>query len=54
MKWRYSKPEILHPTEYLGNQVPGPLVFAGDIFKQGKVEGAILSGLSGIDWLLQE
>ncbi|WP_096201103.1 NAD(P)/FAD-dependent oxidoreductase [Bacillus sp. FJAT-45350] len=54
MRWLYSKPEILHPEEYLGTVTPAPVVFTGDIFKRGKVEGAILSGLSGVNWILKQ
>lgn len=53
-RWRYSKPEALHPDELVATTIPGPIAFAGDIFKRGAVEGAVLSGLAASDWLLNK
>ncbi|WP_216829536.1 NAD(P)/FAD-dependent oxidoreductase [Alkalihalobacterium elongatum] len=52
-RWRYSKPEVLHPDEFVATTMPGPIAFAGDIFKRGAVEGAILSGLAASEWVLK-
>lgn len=43
-KWRYAKPNVLFPERSISWNSPIPVAFAGDIFKEGKVEGAILSG----------
>jgi predicted NAD/FAD-dependent oxidoreductase len=44
-RWRYAQATILHPERVLlANGLP-PLAFAGDAFKEGRVEGAVLSGL---------
>ncbi|OLO42752.1 hypothetical protein BTR23_01760 [Alkalihalophilus pseudofirmus] len=53
-RWRYSKPDKLHPEEFVASTLPGPIVFAGDIFKRGAVEGAILSGLAAAEWIVEE
>lgn len=45
-RWRYSLPINLHPARRLiADNLPA-LVFAGDAFKEPRVEGAALSGLS--------
>ncbi|WP_017728216.1 NAD(P)/FAD-dependent oxidoreductase [Halalkalibacterium ligniniphilum] len=52
-KWRYAKPSSLYPDRFLAAMDPGPIAFAGDAFKEGKVEGAILSGLEAGKWLME-
>ncbi|WP_209123225.1 NAD(P)/FAD-dependent oxidoreductase [Alkalihalobacillus sp. BA299] len=52
-RWRYSKPELLHPNEFVATTIPGVIAFAGDIFKRGAVEGAILSGIEASKWMLK-
>jgi predicted NAD/FAD-dependent oxidoreductase len=44
-RWRYAKPRSLYPDRVLATTYPSPIVFAGDCFKEGKVEGAVLSGM---------
>lgn len=50
-RWRYAKPKNLHPELILATTTPGLLAFAGDCFLEGKVEGAILSGLEAGKWM---
>lgn len=45
-RWRYSMAEVRHPEPYLRAQTPAPLLFGGDGFGTGNVEGAFLSGLA--------
>jgi predicted NAD/FAD-dependent oxidoreductase len=45
-RWRYSQPTVLHSERYLVAQGFPPLAFAGDAFKEARVEGAFLSGLA--------
>lgn len=52
IRWKYSKPENLHPDEFAYSLVPLLVVFAGDIFRRGAVEGAILSGLAASRWVI--
>ena len=52
-RWRYSTPK--HPSPWpavLGVEQP-PLVFAGDAFGPGGVEGAALSGIAAAELLLE-
>jgi predicted NAD/FAD-dependent oxidoreductase len=52
-RWRYSEPVVTHSEPCL--RVDGahpPLVFAGDAFVEGRVEGAYLSGLAAAESLL--
>jgi renalase len=43
-RWRYSLAEIRHPELFLKANTPAPLLFGGDGFGPGNVEGAFLSG----------
>ena len=51
-RWRYSQPVDLDRTENTVLSGPPPLIFAGDAFSGGRVEGAALSGLRAADWLI--
>jgi predicted NAD/FAD-dependent oxidoreductase len=43
-RWRFARPEAIHPERCLVAEGLPPLVFAGDAFGGAKVEGAVLSG----------
>ncbi len=43
-RWRYSHPTTSYPEPFLFIEEPAPLLFAGDAFGRGTVEGAALSG----------
>lgn len=43
-RWRYSRPIVIHPGRSVVVGDPAPLVFAGDAFGSGLVQGAALSG----------
>jgi len=45
-RWRYAFPDHLLPSEYFELYGRAPLLFAGDAFCDGKMEGAALSGLA--------
>ena len=45
-RWRYAFPDHLLPSEYFELFGRAPLLFAGDVFCDGKMEGAALSGLA--------
>lgn len=45
-RWRYAQPSTLHPERTLLAQNLPPLAFAGDAFKEARVEGAALSGMA--------
>lgn len=45
-KWRFSLPTALFPERTLVARDLPPLAFAGDAFKEPRVEGAVLSGLA--------
>ena len=51
-RWCYSQPvePVTEPGPFLRD--PAPLIFAGDAFGGGRVEGAALSGLFAAEWLL--
>ena len=44
-RWRYSLADQRHPAPFLAAEAPLPLLFGGDGFGMGNVEGAFLSGL---------
>ena len=50
-RWRYALPVALYPQRCLRAQNVPPLVFAGDAFKEPRVEGAVLSGLAAAEAL---
>lgn len=50
-RWRYSLAEVRHPEPFLAANTPVPLLFGGDGFGSGKIEGAFLSGLALADAL---
>ena len=52
-RWTYSQPAFRHQAAMASVSVPGPLVFAGDAFGAGRVEGAALSGLAAAAHILQ-
>jgi predicted NAD/FAD-dependent oxidoreductase len=48
-RWRFARPETVHPSRYLVADALPPLVFAGDAFGGTKVEGAALSGIAAAE-----
>ncbi|MBE2202283.1 MAG: FAD-dependent oxidoreductase [Anaerolinea sp.] len=52
-RWRYALPTTLHPERFLQAQTMSPLLFAGDAFKEPRIEGAALSGLAAAGALLE-
>jgi predicted NAD/FAD-dependent oxidoreductase len=48
-RWRFARPETVHPSRCLVADALPPLVFAGDAFGGAKVEGAALSGIAAAD-----
>jgi len=53
-RWRYALPNVLHPERCLSTMVEttnSPIIFAGDAFKEPRVEGAVLSGETAVDIL---
>lgn len=50
-RWRFAIPTTLHDARTLLAQNLPPLAFAGDAFKEPRVEGAALSGLSAAEAL---
>ena len=51
-RWLYSQPVDLGRCENITLPGSPPLLFAGDAFAGGRVEGAALSGLRAADWLI--
>jgi len=50
-RWRYALPNILHSERCLSTMVEttnSPIIFAGDAFKEPRVEGAVLSGETAV------
>ncbi len=45
-RWRYSLAEVRHPESFLSANTPARLLFGGDGFGPGNIEGAFLSGLA--------
>jgi renalase len=45
-RWRYARPLISYHEPYLYAKTELPLIFSGDGFGKGRIEGAYLSGLS--------
>ncbi|GAB3784399.1 FAD-dependent oxidoreductase [Spirosoma horti] len=45
-RWRYSLADQRHPAPFLAVEAPLPLLFGGDGFGEGNVEGAFTSGLA--------
>ncbi|HLY83797.1 MAG TPA: FAD-dependent oxidoreductase [Acidimicrobiales bacterium] len=43
-RWRHARPVTLHPEAFLAVDGPVPCVFAGDGFKEARIEGAARSG----------
>ena len=52
-RWRYSVAEQRHPDPFLVANTPFPLLFGGDGFGAGNVEGAFTSGLRMAEFLLK-
>ena len=52
-RWRYAKPEVLHPDTSLLSTLPHPVAFCGDAFGTPRVEGAALSGMHAAQQLLE-
>jgi len=45
-RWRYSMADVRYPEPFLAANTPAPLLFGGDGFGSGNIEGAFLSGLA--------
>lgn len=52
-RWRYSLADARYPEPLLVAQTPAPLLFGGDGFGMGNVEGAFLSGQAMANWLVE-
>lgn len=50
-RWKFAKATVLHPERCYREPAGPPLVFAGDAFLEGRVEGAVLSGWAAADAL---
>lgn len=53
-RWRYSLAYERHPAPFYKAQTIAPLLFGGDGFGIGNVEGAFVSGLAMADYLLKK
>ena len=53
-RWRYSQPIKPINIDFLALEHQGRLLFAGDAFCQGDVEGAVLSGKRAAEYLLSK
>jgi renalase len=51
-RWKYSQPVDLDRKSIFTVAGPPPVVFAGDAFAGGRVEGAAISGLDAAEWLI--
>ena len=51
-RWRYAQPVEKRPVPMVTYPGPPPLIFAGDAFGGGRVEGAALTGLQAAEWLI--
>lgn len=45
-RWRYSLAHVRYPEPFLAANTPAPLLFGGDGFGPGNIEGTFLSGLA--------
>ncbi len=52
-RWKYSQPVVTHDERFVYVEGPPPLVFCGDAYGGPKVEGAVLSGLTAAERLLE-
>jgi predicted NAD/FAD-dependent oxidoreductase len=52
-RWEYSQPTNPHDEPFVYVEGPPPLVFCGDAYAGPKVEGAVTSGLSAAEKLLE-
>ena len=52
-RWRFAQPITSYPEPFSVLAGPPPLLFAGDAFGGGRVEGAALSGLQAAEWLIR-
>ncbi|MBK8567940.1 MAG: FAD-dependent oxidoreductase [Saprospiraceae bacterium] len=52
-RWRYSLAYERYPSMYFEAETASPLLFGGDGFGMGNVEGAFVSGLAMADYLLE-
>ncbi len=43
-RWKFAKATVLHPEHFYREPAGPPLVFAGDAFREPRIEGAVLSG----------
>jgi len=50
-RWRYARPITMYPDRFLAAEGLPQLLFAGDAFGEGKVEGAVLSGMAAAERL---
>ena len=50
-RWRYSIADGRYPEPLLAAQTPAPLLFGGDGFGMGNVEGAFVSGRALAEWI---